>query len=143
MCDIDHFKQVNDACGHAAGDEVLQQVVARIHRSIRSNSDWMARMGGEEFLIVLPETDHAGGVCTAEKIRRITVEAPFLTRAGKLLVTSSFGVASTEPQGPDLTLTMEALMKAGDECLYKSKQAGRNRTTAVEIPAALPLSASG
>ncbi len=56
MCDLDHFKQINDQRGHAAGDDVLQQFAARAQKSIRSNSDWIARYGGEEFLIVLPET---------------------------------------------------------------------------------------
>jgi two-component system cell cycle response regulator len=143
MCDIDHFKQVNDVRGHASGDEVLQQFAARIQKSIRTHSDWLARLGGEEFLIVLPETDYEGAVCAAEKIRGIVVESPFITRVGNLQVTSSFGVASTDLQGPDLSLKVETLMKTADECLYRSKQAGRNRTTAVEIPAAVPLTASG
>ena len=65
MCDIDHFKQINDDYGHAAGDDVLQQFVARIQKSIRNNSDWIARYGGEEFLLVLPETDFAGGMKVA------------------------------------------------------------------------------
>src|SRR5271168_2491184 len=59
MCDLDHFKQINDQRGHAAGDDVLQQFAARAQKSIRPYSDWIARYGGEEFLIVLPETGHA------------------------------------------------------------------------------------
>src|ERR1700734_2804270 len=143
MCDIDHFKQVNDVRGHASGDEVLQQFAARIQKSIRTQCDWLARLGGEEVLMLLPETDYEGAVCAAEKIRNIVVESPFMTRVGNLQVTSSFGVASTDSQGPDLSLKVETLMKTADECLYRSKQAGRNRTTAVEIPAAVPLTASG
>src|ERR1700728_4572714 len=86
MCDIDHFKQVNDVRGHASGDEVLQQFAARIQKSIRTQCDWLARLGGEEFLIVLPETDYEGAVCAAEKIRNIVVESPFMTRVGNLQV---------------------------------------------------------
>src|ERR1700686_1279464 len=86
MCDIDHFKQINDARGHAAGDEVLQQFVARAQKSIRSNSDWVARHGGEEFLIVLPETGHEGAVTVAEKIRTIIAATPFTTRSGDAAV---------------------------------------------------------
>src|SRR6202011_6059508 len=71
MCDIDHFKRINDEQGHAAGDDVLQQFVTRVQRSIRSNSDWVARYGGEEFLIVLPETDFKSGFFVAEKIRAL------------------------------------------------------------------------
>src|ERR1700734_20399 len=80
MCDIDHFKQINDARGHAAGDEVLQQFAARAQKSIRINSDWMARYGGEEFLIVLPETPFAGAMHVAEKIRGLISFTPFATR---------------------------------------------------------------
>jgi len=135
MCDVDHFKQVNDVNGHAAGDDVLQQFAARIQMSIRSLCDWVARLGGEEFLIVLPETDCAGAVMVAEKIRDVVSASRFHTRGGEVRVTASFGGASTELQGPDLALKMETLLRTADECLYRSKQAGRNRTTAVEIPA--------
>jgi diguanylate cyclase (GGDEF)-like protein len=143
MCDVDHFKQVNDVNGHAAGDDVLQQFATRIQKSIRSTSDWLARLGGEEFLIVLPETDYEGAVLVAEKIRDIVSASCFLTRGGDVQVTASFGSASTELHGPDLTLKVETLLRTADECLYRSKQSGRNRTTAVEIPAPLVLSANG
>jgi two-component system, cell cycle response regulator len=137
MCDIDHFKQINDSRGHAAGDEVLQQFAARTQKSIRTNSDWVARHGGEEFLIVLPETAHEGAVTVAEKIRNLISATPFTTRSGDAVVTASFGVASTGPHGPDISLTVDALMRCADECLYRSKQAGRDRTTAREMPHAL------
>ncbi len=139
MCDIDHFKHVNDLCGHAAGDEVLQGFVARVQQSIRSNSDWVARYGGEEFLIVLPETPYAGALAVADKIRRLTSAAPFATRAGDVAVTSSFGVASTGPQGPDIALKVDALLRTADEGLYHSKQAGRDRINGREIAASPEL----
>src|SRR5258707_12434693 len=69
MCDLDHFKQVNDQHGHAAGDDVLQQFACRAQKFIRTNSDWMARYGGEEFLIVLPETTPGQGVIVAQESR--------------------------------------------------------------------------
>jgi two-component system cell cycle response regulator len=134
MCDIDHFKQVNDVKGHSAGDDVLQQFAARMQRSTRANSDWVARLGGEEFLIVLPETDFRGAMFVAEKIRAITTSVPFVTREGDVLATSSFGVASTESHGPDLAMNIETLIRAADQCLYTSKQSGRNRATGAEIP---------
>jgi diguanylate cyclase (GGDEF)-like protein len=71
MCDLDHFKHINDQRGHAAGDDVLQQFAARAQKSIRSNSDWIARYGGEEFLIVLPETAHAGGGSSRRRSARL------------------------------------------------------------------------
>jgi two-component system, cell cycle response regulator len=143
MCDVDHFKQVNDVKGHSAGDDVLQQFVARMQRSIRANSDWVARLGGEEFLIVLPETGFEGTMFVAEKIRTIMAGTPFVTREGDVAATSSFGVASTEEHGPDLAMKSETLIRAADQCLYTSKQSGRNRATGVEIPTVHAQSANG
>lgn len=143
MCDLDHFKEVNDQRGHAAGDDVLQQFAARAQKSIRSNSDWIARYGGEEFLIVLPETSYSDGLFVADKIRNVIASSPFSTRVGDTAVTASFGVASTGPNGPDLALKVETLIRTADECLYKSKLSGRNRTTGQEIAASLALMANG
>jgi diguanylate cyclase (GGDEF)-like protein len=143
MCDVDHFKQVNDVKGHSAGDDVLQQFVARMQRSIRATSDWVARLGGEEFLIVLPETGFQGAMIVAEKIRAIMTSVPFVTREGDVVATSSFGVASTELHGPDLAMKSETLIRAADQCLYTSKQSGRNRATGVEIPTMHAHSAIG
>jgi len=144
MCDIDHFKQINDERGHAAGDDVLQQFAARAQKSIRSNSDWVSRYGGEEFLIVLPETSHEGAVAVAEKIRTLIAATPFSTRGGDARVTASFGVASTGPSGPDLTLKVDTLIRFADECLYRSKREGRDRTYGhVFAMATAPLKAMG
>jgi diguanylate cyclase (GGDEF)-like protein len=133
MCDIDYFKRINDTCGHATGDSVLQQFVQRMCGSIRSASDWAARYGGEEFIIVLPETPHRGAILVAEKIRALIAATPFRTATGETHVTASFGVASTGPTGPDLTLNVETMISAADTCLYRSKQSGRNRTTSCEL----------
>jgi two-component system, cell cycle response regulator len=141
MCDVDHFKEINDARGHAAGDEVLQQFAARAQKSIRNNSDWVARYGGEEFLIVLPETAHEGAVNVAEKIRTLIAGTPFTTRTGNAVVAASFGVASTGPSGPDISLKVDALIRVADECLYRSKQGGRNCTSGHEIEVSHALAA--
>ena len=143
MCDVDHFKKINDARGHAAGDDVLQQFVARAQKILRTNSDWVSRYGGEEFLIVLPETAHAGAMCVAEKIRALISSTPFPTRAGDSVVTASFGVASTGPNGPDIALKVDTLIRTADECLYRSKQEGRDRTSGHEIEVSHPLAAQG
>jgi diguanylate cyclase (GGDEF)-like protein len=143
MCDIDHFKQINDERGHTAGDDVLQQFTARAQKSIRSNSDWVARYGGEEFIIVLPETPFEGAMAVAEKIRNVIAATPFSTRMGDAAVTASFGVVSTGPNGPDLLLKVDAMIKSADECLYRSKQEGRNRTIGHEIAVSLGLVAHG
>jgi two-component system, cell cycle response regulator len=143
MCDLDHFKQVNDKRGHAAGDDVLQQFASRAQKSIRTNSDWISRYGGEEFLIVLPETAHADAMFVADKIRNLIGSVPFSTRAGDVVVTASFGVASTSANGPDLSLKVEAMIRVADESLYKSKLAGRNLSSGQEITAEAPLAALG
>jgi diguanylate cyclase (GGDEF)-like protein len=143
MCDLDHFKQINDQRGHAVGDDVLQQFAARAQKSIRSNSDWIARYGGEEFLIVLPETSHQDGLFVADKIRNLIGGAPFTTRAGDVPVTASFGVASTGRNGPDLALKVETMIRTADECLYRSKQEGRNRSTGEEIATILARTVNG
>ena len=143
MCDVDHFKKINDARGHAAGDEVLQQFVARAQKILRTNSDWVSRYGGEEFLIVLPETPHAGALHVAEKIRALISSTPFATRAGDTVVTASFGVASTGPCGPDIALKVDTLIRTADECLYRSKEEGRDRTCGHEIEVSPALAALG
>jgi two-component system, cell cycle response regulator len=143
MCDIDHFKNINDEAGHAAGDEVLQQFVARVQEAIRTNSDWLARYGGEEFLIVLPQTCLSAALVVAEKIRSIIVSAPFLTNMVETQVTASFGIAATGPQGPDLTLRVDSLIKYADQCLYRAKQEGRDRSIGVEIPHTMTAAANG
>ena len=142
MCDIDHFKQINDASGHAAGDEVLQQFAARAQKLLRT-SDWVARYGGEEFIVILPETNYTGALAVAEKIRLSIAATPFATRSGDAPVTASFGVASTKANGPDISLKVDALIRTADECLYRSKQGGRDRSTGEEIAAAMLLQASG
>jgi two-component system cell cycle response regulator len=143
MCDIDHFKLINDLRGHAAGDDVLQQFAARAQKSIRTNSDWVSRYGGEEFLIVLPETPYEGAMAVAEKIRSLVSGMPFPTRGGDASVTTSVGVASTGPSGPDITLKVDALIRTADECLYRSKQEGRDRTSGHEIAVCHVLAAHG
>ena len=139
MCDIDHFKRINDERGHSVGDDVLQQFMGRVQTSIRTNSDWIARYGGEEFVMVLPETEFTAGVLVAEKIRSVVEAAPFGTRAGEAYVTASFGVTATGPGGPDLLMKADDLIRTADQCLYRSKQGGRNRTTSLQIPNAVAL----
>jgi diguanylate cyclase (GGDEF)-like protein len=137
VCDIDYFKTVNDRHGHAIGDEILRQFVARIQACIRDSSDWVARCGGEEFTIVLPETDLAGGVGAAEKIRTLITGAPFQTDIGPVSVTASFGVAATPLSGAEPAADFEALIAAADIGLYRSKRAGRDRITPEQFGASL------
>ena len=128
MCDIDHFKRVNDSYGHAAGDVVLREYAALLVERIRIDVDWVARFGGEEFVVVLPETDLTGAVQVAERLRAATAALEVRFEAQTLHVTSSFGVASigaTWPEGP----VAEQLLTLADQCLYQSKRLGRDRVT--------------
>ena len=126
MCDIDHFKDVNDRYGHRAGDEVLKDFAGRVAGSIRIDIDWMARYGGEEFLIVLPETDVPSACIVAERLRRLVAQTPFGFKEGQSRITASFGVASYRPAAQTDGVTFDQLMEQADEFLYQAKREGRN-----------------
>jgi two-component system, cell cycle response regulator len=134
MADLDRFKQINDHHGHIVGDEVLREFAWRARASIRQGSDWIARFGGEEFVIVLPETPLAGATATAEKIRALLQATPIITSAGPLTISASFGVAALTPSSDsDLTVLSPAgLLRRADRALYRSKLAGRNRVMSDE-----------
>jgi two-component system cell cycle response regulator len=127
LFDIDHFKQVNDRFGHPAGDEVLRDLAARAMRQVRS-VDLVGRLGGEEFVVVMPETSLSGAVVVAERLRVAVADEPFILQdnGGKLPITVSVGIAVTGKT----TDTLESLLKRADEALYAAKNAGRNRVVA-------------
>lgn len=128
MADLDRFKKINDRHGHRVGDEVLQAFVELIRASMRPSSDWIARYGGEEFVIVLAESDLAAGAAAAERIRSACAQCRFDTSAGAVAVTASFGVAALDRAGAPAG-AVDALLRAADAALYRSKHAGRNRVT--------------
>jgi diguanylate cyclase (GGDEF)-like protein len=138
-CDIDMFKRVNEFFGHDAGDDVLREFVLRSRGCLRQTVDWIARSGGEEFVIVMPETDIAGAVCVAERIRRAIGGNPFPTCSGKLQVTVSIGATSLESSEEYDRASVTDLLRAADRCLYVSKRMGRDRSTALSITAANSL----
>ncbi len=120
--DLDHFKRINDDYGHLAGDEVLKQVAEAIQLSLRP-SDLLARVGGEEFHVLLPDTDLAGARDVAERIR-VKLEGLDIPVQGVVLhVTVSVGCAQLGPDGAD----MKSLTHTADERLYQAKALGRNR----------------
>lgn len=126
MGDIDHFKRINDTYGHSEGDRVLISIAGKIRENLRSQ-DLLARWGGEEFLILLPDTDLEGGITVAEKIRLQVAQFDFRGEKKGLALTISFGVACyTNEQGID------DCIKAADDALYRAKQQGRNRVVADE-----------
>jgi len=125
MLDLDHFKKVNDSYGHAAGDKVLIEVVRTIQSCLRPR-DMLGRLGGEEFAVVLHETDLVGAADISEQIRSAieqrTIELP---GGEKLNATASMGVSDVcDVLGQD---TPEAILQAADEALYFAKQSGRNQ----------------
>jgi len=123
MMDIDHFKNVNDSFGHAAGDDVLLQV-GRIVRANLRPSDFAARIGGEEFALVLPDTSMQGAISAAERLREAIAGAAFKHHGRKLpQVTVSLGLVELE-RG----VTPGQLLARADVALYAAKQSGRNRT---------------
>jgi diguanylate cyclase (GGDEF)-like protein len=134
MCDIDHFKEVNDQHGHRAGDQILRDFVGRIAGSIRIDVDWVARYGGEEFLIVLPETDLPSAYVVAERLRRLISGAPFQLKGRELVITSSFGVTSWRPCGHAEKISFDGLMEQADEFLYQAKREGRNTVRGARTP---------
>ncbi|EGB16441.1 diguanylate cyclase with PAS/PAC sensor [Pseudodesulfovibrio mercurii] len=120
MCDLDHFKEVNDSHGHAIGDEVLRTFALRCRADSRK-TDVFARMGGEEFAALLVETDAERAVEVAERIRAMTASKPVSTEVGDMAVTVSIGVAALNAED-----SINELLKRADEALYKAKESGRN-----------------
>lgn len=129
MLDIDHFKRINDRFGHAAGDAVLQEVVRRIAMCLPRETDWCARVGGEEFVIVLGNTPLAGAAQVAERIRETIGGVPVPTPAGAIGATASMGVVEFQPGPNQEFVSVESLMHELDSNMYLSKLNGRNRVT--------------
>jgi two-component system cell cycle response regulator len=134
LIDIDHFKQVNDSYGHAVGDEVLRAVAQRVNGNLR-NFDMVARLGGEEFVIVMPDTPGEIGYMVAERLRDRVARDPIATGSGKLNVTISMGVSAYAGGGE----TPDELIKQADAAMYQAKRGGRNRVHAHE---SVPLTGS-
>ena len=133
LCDIDHFKRVNDDCGHQAGDCVLKEFVVCIKETIRENVDWMARYGGEEFLVVFPETDLSGACVVAERLRQAISQKAIQLQEKKIHITASFGVTGFSPGTSDDTITPDTMVNQADKYLYQAKKEGRNRVKAGQI----------
>lgn len=132
VLDLDHFKRLNDTHGHDAGDRMLMAFAATAASGLR-RCDVLARFGGEEFVLMLPETDLAGALLVAERIRASTERLQVDAAAGAVATTVSIGVAVAEPEdaGPDCVL------RRADEALYEAKAGGRNRTVTSRRNAAL------
>ncbi len=122
MCDLDHFKNVNDAYGHATGDDVLRETAKRLLASVRSY-DFVGRYGGEEFLIVLNNCNPAFALARAEQIRKTIAQTPVPSGSGPIRVSMSVGLLLSQDWGH---LPAEELLPEVDAALYAAKAAGRN-----------------
>jgi diguanylate cyclase (GGDEF)-like protein len=121
MCDVDHFKQVNDTYGHQAGDDVLKGFTASLQLQLR-DYDSVGRYGGEEFLVIAPGIPDRGDAGVFERVRSRVSQAVTPTNRGAISITVSIGVASATR-----TSTVDSLLAAADAALYRAKAGGRNR----------------
>lgn len=122
MIDLDHFKEINDTFGHATGDEILKSLAHTLRKTIR-DVDIFGRYGGEEFVLVLPETSKREAKSIAERLRKIIEQTLFSTPAGEIHTTISIGVA----QQTEDVQTFEELLERADQALYRAKNGGRNQ----------------
>jgi two-component system cell cycle response regulator len=127
VCDIDHFKSINDTYGHDVGDSVLREFAVRLATNARP-ADFACRLGGEEFVTIMPNTDGEAACHAAERVRRAVAAATFHVPGADdgLSVTVSIGVAASE----SIDVAAETLLKRADEALYEAKRGGRNRVVA-------------
>ncbi|WP_457560294.1 GGDEF domain-containing protein [Caminibacter sp.] len=121
MFDIDHFKKINDTYGHLAGDFVLREL-AKLVKSLMRKSDLCGRFGGEEFIIILPETKLVGAMRFANRLRETVEKYDFIFNKIKIPVTISIGITSAS-----INDSVESLLSRVDEALYEAKKKGRNR----------------
>lgn len=129
LLDIDYFKRINDRYGHAVGDEVLKQFAQRVSAALPRSFDFVARLGGEEFVVLLPQTDLLGAVTVAERLRMAVAEKPFQIGEHVVPATVSIGVSSLTERSGGESVTPEDVLDVADRRLYASKESGRNRVT--------------
>ena len=130
LCDIDLFKSINDSLGHAGGDRVLKQFGARLQKQLRRGIDWVARIGGEEFAVVLPETGYEAALEVARRLRAAIAQPRFSSEGKSIAVTASFGLCGLDRVPAGERHLAERVLKIADAALYRSKHSGRNRVTA-------------
>ena len=131
MFDIDHFKTINDELGHLRGDDLLRAVGAQLTRVLRS-TDVRCRYGGDEFLIILPDTPLIGAAQVAESVRREMATLAMVAGGKTIAVTVSVGAAAAGPA----ELGVTSLIERADDALYQAKRAGRDRCVVAGAPAA-------
>lgn len=123
--DLDSFKAVNDTYGHSIGDQVLQEFAEILKNHIRNEKDWVARYGGDEFLICLPNADNEAAKAIAERIRNYILKKVFTSGIKEIHLTCSFGVHTVYPG--DENLTIDSIIELADKKLYQAKREGKNK----------------
>jgi diguanylate cyclase (GGDEF)-like protein len=122
LVDLDHFKKFNDSYGHVVGDQVLRASAQMMSSALRE-SDIIGRYGGEEFSIILPDTNNSAAIYVAERLLANVADVPIETEAGKLSIQLSIGIAGLSKETP----TLQSLIVRADQAMYIAKSAGRNR----------------
>ncbi|MFI5306920.1 MAG: diguanylate cyclase [Polyangiales bacterium] len=135
MLDLDHFKQLNDAYGHPFGDQALQCVGDALAVTLRA-TDAACRYGGEEFAVIMSETNLEGGIVAANRIQLELAKLDLRPKGDRVSITSSVGVASSEQFTDRSLLTAAALVSAADQALYTAKQSGRDRICTAQVSGA-------
>jgi two-component system cell cycle response regulator len=130
MGDIDHFKRINDRHGHQIGDRVLKEFCHRISGGLRLGRDWIARFGGDEFAVVLPDTSASEACAVAGRLCERVRSDAFTDQSREISITASFGVCALDHVSGSSSDLAERMVRAADAALYESKRAGRNRVTA-------------
>ena len=131
LVDVDHFKQFNDNYGHLAGDDCLRMVAKALEIAAARKNDLVARFGGEEFAIVMPETSEQEAFLVAEKLRKAVANLDFICKGKKVAISASFGIAAMA----DSHITPSGLIAAADKALYQAKHEGRNRAVRAHLAA--------
>jgi diguanylate cyclase (GGDEF)-like protein len=140
MVDLDHFKSINDRLGHPFGDRCLHAAAQALLQAIRRPGDLAARFGGEEFVVLMPNTDVAGALAVAERMLQHIAATRVQDGPHEVLLSCSIGVAACLPASGADAATSEALVQEADQALYRAKQNGRGRVEC-QTPAARPAAA--
>ncbi len=126
ICDIDHFKRINDLFGHQCGDFVLIEIAKILQSCVRQPIDWVVRYGGEEFLLALPETNNFAAGRVAERLRKEIAAAAIYWGKNQISVTASFGIATCDCRRTQPGIDSDRMIMSADQNLYRAKTAGRN-----------------
>lgn len=133
ICDLDNFKNFNDQYGHQCGDHVLKEITRLIRRRIREDIDWLVRYGGEEFLLILPETEYQGAYRASERLRKEIQEFAISWDRQKMSITASFGIVNYNYMDSNQNLNSDELISIADQNLYKAKSQGKNTIYGTQV----------